>query len=255
MRSIRRGRSSERQSMEYRQRRVSFLAAPAPIGGRGHPCYSAGQARDWAYSVAPPGNLLAIDARYGRTSVGSQLHPRRAGPAHPGTANIWTAMTADPELGMVYAPVSSPSPNYWGGDRTEPIPMATSVTAIHLESGEIVWSFQHVRHDIWDYDTPSAPSLVDIERDGQTVPALVQATKPGLSVRAGSPHRRASVRRLRSVRRPTEHGRRRSHFRHAALCDDTRVPSAIHLKLPDVWRLADLVSFGQCSRDRERISL
>ena len=96
-----------------------------------------------------------------------------------GTANVWTAMSVDEGLGLVYLPVSSPSPNYWGGNRTEKIPLATSTTAVNLETGEVVWSRQWVHHDIWDYDINSAPTLMDITVGGKQIPALMQATKMG----------------------------------------------------------------------------
>jgi quinoprotein glucose dehydrogenase len=205
--------------------------------------------KDWEYTVAPPGNLLAIDARSGELLWETSFIPSELVP-QTGTANIWTAMTADPELGMVYAPVSSPSPNYWGGLRTDPIPQATSVSAIDIESGEIVWSFQHVRHDIWDYDTPSAPTLVDIERDGQTIPALVQATKQGflfvLDRRTGEPLFPIEE---RPTPPSTAEGEVTAATQPFAM---TPRPMGNPLELPDVWPLADLVSMGQCSRDRDQ---
>lgn len=205
--------------------------------------------KDWEYTVAPPGNLLAIDARSGELLWETSFIPSELVP-QTGTANIWTAMTADPELGMVYAPVSSPSPNYWGGLRTDPIPLATSVSAIDIESGEIVWSFQHVRHDIWDYDTPSAPTLVDIERDGQTIPALVQATKQGflfvLDRRTGEPLFPVEE---RPTPPSTAEGEVTAETQPFAM---TPRPMGNALELPDVWPLADLVSMGQCSRDRDQ---
>ena len=73
-----------------------------------------------------------------------------------GTANIWTAMSYDPALGLLYIPVSSPSPNYWGGNRTQPIPLGTSTTALDINTGKVVWSRQWVHHDLWDYDINSA---------------------------------------------------------------------------------------------------
>ena len=75
--------------------------------------------------------------------------------------------------------MSSPSPNYYGGNRTEKLPLATSVTALDADTGKVIWSRQLVHHDIWDYDTNSAPSLVDIHKDGKTIPALVQSSKQG----------------------------------------------------------------------------
>ena len=77
--------------------------------------------KDWEYTAAPPGNLLAVDARTGELLWDTGFIPEEMIP-RTGTANIWTAMTADPELGLVYAPVSSPSPNYWGGLRTDEMP-------------------------------------------------------------------------------------------------------------------------------------
>lgn len=205
--------------------------------------------KDWEYSVAPPGNLLAVDARTGELLWETGFVPEAMIP-RTGTANIWTAMSADPELGLVYAPVSSPSPNYWGGDRTDPIPLATSVTAIDIETGEIAWSFQHVRHDIWDYDTPSAPTLVDIARDGQTIPALVQATKQGflfvLDRRTGEPLFPVEERPVPASDAAGEVAAPTQPF--------AVVPAPVSnaLEIPEVWALADAMSFGQCSRDRER---
>ncbi|ODT59925.1 MULTISPECIES: PQQ-binding-like beta-propeller repeat protein [Paracoccus] len=204
---------------------------------------------DWEYSVAPPGNLLAIDARSGDLLWEASFIPPEM-IDRTGTANIWTAMTADPELGLVYAPVSSPSPNYWGGARTDPIPIATSVTAVDIASGEVAWTFQHVRHDIWDYDTPSAPTLVDIPRDGQMIPALVQATKQGflfvLDRRTGEPLFPIED---RPVPASTATGEVTAPTQPFAM---TPTPVGNPLELPPVWRLSDVVSLGQCSRDREK---
>ncbi|TJZ86721.1 PQQ-binding-like beta-propeller repeat protein [Paracoccus hibiscisoli] len=204
---------------------------------------------DWEYSVAPPGNLLAIDARSGDLLWEASFIPPEM-IDRTGTANIWTAMTADPDLGLVYAPVSSPSPNYWGGARTDPIPMATSVTAVDIASGEVAWTFQHVRHDIWDYDTPSAPTLVDIPRDGQMIPALVQATKQGflfvLDRRTGEPLFPIED---RPVPASTATGEVTAPTQPFAM---TPTPVGNPLELPPVWRLSDIVSLGQCSRDREK---
>ena len=63
-----------------------------------------------------------------------------------GTANVWASMSIDPETGLLYIPISSPSPNYYGGNRTEKLPLATSLTALNSETGEVVWSRQLVHH-------------------------------------------------------------------------------------------------------------
>jgi quinoprotein glucose dehydrogenase len=203
---------------------------------------------DWEYSVAPPGNLLAIDARTGELLWELGFIPEDL-IQQTGTANIWTAMTVDPELGLAYVPVSSPSPNYWGGNRTQPIPLATTTTAVDIETGEVVWSFQHVRHDIWDYDTPSAPHLVDIERDGETIPAVVQTTKQGfifvLDRRTGDPL--FPVEEI-AVPASTAEGEVTAPTQPVALVPE---PTNDPFTLPETWWLADLMSGGQCSRDRE----
>ncbi len=200
------------------------------------------------FSVAPPGNLLAIDARTGELLRDTGFIPPEMVP-ETGTANIWSAMTADPEPGMVYAPVSSPSPNYWGGNRLDPMPQATTVSALDIETGEIVWSFQHVRHDIWDYDTPSAPTLVDIPREGETIPALVQATKQGflfvVDRRTGEPLFSIED---RPVPESTAEGEVTAPTQPFAM---TPRPVGAPMDLPDVWALSDLVGLGECSRDRE----
>jgi quinoprotein glucose dehydrogenase len=204
--------------------------------------------KDWAFSAAPPGNLLAIDAWTGELLWETRFIPEEVA-ARTGTANIWTAMTVDPDLGLVYVPVSSPSPNYWGGNRTEPIPLATSTTAINLETGEVVWSSQHVRHDIWDYDTPSAPHLVDIEMEGGTVPALVQTTKQGfifvLDRRTGEPLFPVEE---RPVPPSTAEGEVTAPTQPVTM---TPEPTSDPFTLPGTWWLGDLVSGGACSRERE----
>lgn len=203
---------------------------------------------DWEYTVDPPGNLLALDARTGELLWETRFIPEEI--VHrTGTANIWTAMTVDLDLGLVYAPVSSPSPNYWGGNRTEGIPLATSTTAIDIATGEVVWSFQHVRHDLWDYDTPSAPHLVDLDLDGGTVPALVQTTKQGfifvLDRRTGEPIFPVEE---WPVPPSTADGEVTAPSQPVAHVPE---PTNDPFTLPDTWWLADLISGGQCSRERE----
>ncbi len=204
--------------------------------------------KDWEYAVAPPGNLLAIDARTGALNWELSMIPDEL-VARTGTSNIWTSMSADPDLGLVYLPVSSPSPNYWGGNRLDPIPLATSVTAVEVATGNVRWSRQLVRHDIWDYDIASAPTLVDITRDGQTIPALVQTTKMGfifvLNRETGEPLFPIEDRAVPPSDAQGEVAAPTQPF--AMTPPPTNDPS----RMPDVWGLADLVSGGQCSRERQ----
>ena len=84
--------------------------------------------KDWEYEVESPGSLFALNARTGELEWEFKPIPEEEA-GKTGTANIWTAMSYDPALGLLYIPVSSPSPNYWGGNRTNPIPQGTSTTA------------------------------------------------------------------------------------------------------------------------------
>ena len=96
-----------------------------------------------------------------------------------GNTNVWAPMSADEKLGMVYLPVSSPTNNYYGGRRPGDNLFANSVVAVDCRTGQRQWHYQTVHHDIWDYDLPAAPNLLDITVDGQAVKALAQVSKQG----------------------------------------------------------------------------
>lgn len=203
--------------------------------------------KDWATEQAPPGTVFSIDARTGEREWTFQALPDEVR-ERSGTANVWTHMSADEALGLVYLPVSSPSPNFWGGNRTEEIPLATSTTAVDVETGEVVWSRQWVHHDIWDYDINAAPTLMDITVDGEEIPALVQGTKMGYLFVVD---RRTGEDVWPIEERPVPGGdgsvegevyARTQPFptRPAPLLDQAEKPA--------VWALADVVGFGQCSR-------
>jgi quinoprotein glucose dehydrogenase len=223
----------------------SLLQPPTIVGDR---ILMGWSGKDWAYTVEPPGNLMAVDVRSGELLWDTAFIPAGLIPK-TGTANIWSSMSADADLGLVYVPVSSPSPNYWGGNRLEGVPLATSITAVDIETGEVEWSYQHIRHDIWDYDTPSAPTLVDITRDGRVIPALVQTTKQGfvfvLDRRTGTPLFPVEDRPVPASDAEGEQAAPTQPF------VDTPPPTVPNDRLPGVWGLADALSFGQCSRDRE----
>jgi quinoprotein glucose dehydrogenase len=97
-----------------------------------------------------------------------------------GAANAWSIISADPALGLVYVPTSSPSPDFYGGERKGDILYANSVVALRASTGEIVWHFQVVHHDIWDYDVASQPMLIDFTRQGRSVSAVAIGTKMGM---------------------------------------------------------------------------
>jgi quinoprotein glucose dehydrogenase len=101
------------------------------------------------------------------------------GHADSGSANVWAPMSVDVANGLLYLPTSAASPDYYGVDRPGNDLYANSVVALDLQTGAVRWHFQHVRHDLWDYDTPAQPILFQWRKDGQTVPALAQLTKQG----------------------------------------------------------------------------
>jgi quinoprotein glucose dehydrogenase len=99
--------------------------------------------------------------------------------ARTGAANAWSILSVDAERGLVFVPTSSPSPDYYGGERLGGNRHANSVVALRAATGALVWEFQTVHHDLWDYDVPAQPVLTEIEKDGARVPVVVQATKTG----------------------------------------------------------------------------
>jgi quinoprotein glucose dehydrogenase len=134
--------------------------------------------QDWTQAVQPPGSVFAVDAQTGKLNWKFDTIPPDLDPK-TGTSNVWSSISVDEQNNLIFLPVSSPSPDYYGGDRTAPMPISTSVTALDATTGKLVWSYQTVHHDIWDYDVNSAPVLFDMQQNGQTVPALIQSTKQG----------------------------------------------------------------------------
>ena len=97
-----------------------------------------------------------------------------------GAANAWSVLSVDVERGLLFVPVGSASPDFYGGERTGDNRHANSIVALNAATGDVVWARQLVHHDVWDYDMPAQPVLIDLQRDGKTIPALVQATKMGM---------------------------------------------------------------------------
>ncbi len=96
-----------------------------------------------------------------------------------GNANSWAGMSLDEERKMVFAPVASPGHDFYGGDRHGKNLFGSSLLALDAETGERVWHYQFIRHDIWDYDPPATPNLITVQHEGQFVDAVAQVTKFG----------------------------------------------------------------------------
>jgi glucose dehydrogenase len=133
------------------------------------------------------GHILAYDTRTGRhlwkfnviPQPGEYGHETWQNDAWRYTGNIssWAPMSADLERGIVYIPTDPPTNDYYGGHRPGNTLFSTSVLALDVKTGERVWHFQTVHHDIWNYDNPHAPQLVNVTVDGRQVPIVVQTTK------------------------------------------------------------------------------
>jgi len=121
----------------------------------------------WAFDPVPPGTPPLPKGRDGK--------PR----FHRGTPNAWSILSADPARNLVFVPFGNPSPDYFGGHRRGFDYYGSAVVALDGTTGKPVWRFQTVHHDLWDYDVASQPVLIDVEKDGRTIPAVVQATKMG----------------------------------------------------------------------------
>ncbi|HXR55438.1 MAG TPA: pyrroloquinoline quinone-dependent dehydrogenase [Casimicrobiaceae bacterium] len=199
--------------------------------------------KDWAYEEAPPGTVFAVDAQTGKLKWTFDALPKDEA-KQTGTSNVWASMSIDPEHGILYLPISSPSPNFWGGNRKEKLPLATSVTALDADSGKVLWSRQIVHHDIWDYDTNSPPTLVDLHKDGKTIPALVQSSKMGfffvLNRLTGEPIYPIDERKVPASDVPGEQASPTQPY------PETLEPT-VPDKIPGIFKLADWAGFGECS--------
>lgn len=137
--------------------------------------------------VGVPGNPRAFDVRTGEKLWEFQTVPQAGEPynetwgdgweGRSGT-NMWAfSAPIDTTRGLVYLPISSPSPNYWGGGRPGANVFGNSIVAVDLKTGEYRWHFQTVHHDIWDADMPHAGSLINVTVDGVTQPAIAHVGK------------------------------------------------------------------------------
>jgi quinoprotein glucose dehydrogenase len=142
---------------------------------------------------ATPGHLRAFDVRSGRIrwtfhtipypgEFGYDTWPKDAWKTAFG-ANDWAGLTLDSERGIVFAPLGSGgmlAKDFYGADRKGDNLFGTSLVALNAATGKRLWHFQFVKHDLWDRDPPTQPTLVNVRRDGKIIPAIAQPTKAGL---------------------------------------------------------------------------
>ena len=170
-----------------REGELQFASAPAVVGD----VIVVGSASgDNGRAFGPAGTVRAFDARNGTQRWTfdpiPRLHDPVASPtwqgnsaSRTGQANVWGSITVDPARDLVFLPTSSPSPDFYGGLRQGANLYANSMVALRGSTGKLVWYFQTVHHDLWDYDIPAGPSLVGYRKEGVERPALVFATKTG----------------------------------------------------------------------------
>lgn len=139
---------------------------------------------------APEGIVRAFDARTGALRWSFDPIPRSSSSpvwntwrdssgATTGAANAWSSFSADTALGLVFVPIGSASPDFFGGKRLGQNLYANCVVALDVRTGAVVWYFQIVHHDLWDYDVPAQPALFTWWKNGRSVPAVAVATKMG----------------------------------------------------------------------------
>jgi glucose dehydrogenase len=146
----------------------------------------------WDYprlKAMPPGDVRGFDVRTGQQRWIFHAVPQGQEPGvetwendswkDTGNTNVWSLMSCDEQLGYVYLPFTTPTNDYYGGQRPGNNLFAESLVALQAETGERVWHFQMVHHGLWDYDLPAAPNLVDVTVDGQRIKAVAQVTKQG----------------------------------------------------------------------------
>lgn len=140
-------------------------------------------------ATGPNGDVRAYNVRNGKLTWTFHTVP------HPGEfgsntwsagawkdrmgANVWSTMSVDYQRGIVYLPVGSPAYDFYGGDRKGKNLFGNSLVALNAATGKLIWYFQMVHHDLWDYDLPAQPSLVTIRQNGRSIPAVIQVTKMG----------------------------------------------------------------------------
>jgi quinoprotein glucose dehydrogenase len=143
------------------------------------------------FKEAPRGDVQAFHVRTGKPAWLFHVIPQEGefgnetweneSWKYTGNGNVWTLMSADEELGYVYLPFSTPTNDWYGGQRLGNNLFAESLVCVEAATGKRVWHFQTVHHGLWDYDLPAAPVLCDIKVDGKPIKAVAQITKTGFT--------------------------------------------------------------------------
>ncbi len=179
------GRVNLRRGLGPRARTYSSSSGPQVCGDvvmAGAQMTDAPQTRE-----QPPGDVQAFDVRTGKPrwtfhvipqpgEVGNETWEKDSW-AYSGQANLWSLISVDEELGLAYFPLTSATNDMYGGHRLGSNLFANTLVCVRCATGQRVWHYQIVHHDLWDYDLPAAPVLADITVAGRRIKAVVQVTK------------------------------------------------------------------------------
>jgi quinoprotein glucose dehydrogenase len=153
-----------------------FLTSPVAV--LGDALIVGGAVGDNVRADSADGVIRALDARTGELLWRLVTIPEHMSTA-TGGAGVWPPYTVDTQRNMVFMPTGSPSVDVYGVPRSDPIPYANALLAMDGATGEVIWHQQLVHHDLFDFDLPAQPMLVDLQRGGESVPAVIQITKMG----------------------------------------------------------------------------
>jgi quinoprotein glucose dehydrogenase len=182
-------RKDNDQTLDLESADISWNGAPVVarnviIVGASHRAGTAPRSKE-----APKGYVRGFDARTGKRLWIFHTIPRPGefgnetwlndSWSYTGHTGVWTQLTVDEDLGIVYLPIEIPTGDYFGGHRPGNNLFGESLVAVELETGKRLWHFQFVHHPIWDYDVPCAPILADLDVGGRRIKAVAQPTKQG----------------------------------------------------------------------------
>jgi quinoprotein glucose dehydrogenase len=185
------GRVDLMAGLAHAVRATNYSVSAAPIICRdvvvvGASIHDGPTQKEW-----PRGDVSGFDVRTGKRLWTLHSIPQKGefgnetwrddSASYSGSTNVWTNMSADEELGLVYLPFGTPTDDWYGGHRPGANLCAESLVALDARTGKRAWHFQAVHHGLWDYDFPAAPILIDIRVNGKDIKAVAQVSKQGFT--------------------------------------------------------------------------
>ena len=185
------GRVDLMVGVAHATRAANYAVSAAPIVCRGVVVVGSSIHDGPTHKEWPRGDVSGFDARTGRRLWTLNSIPQKGqfgndtwegdAATYTGSTNVWTNMSADEDLGLVYLPFGTPTNDFYGGHRPGANLFAESLVAVDARTGRRAWHFQMVHHGVWDYDLPAAPTLLDVRVDGRAIKAVAQVSKQGFT--------------------------------------------------------------------------